>query len=422
MRLPLLAMWFLFFVGSPALAQPITIQPGEPHQALFGDEDGGLVLSCTPELLPFIQGVERVEEGGVSHCVYQFIRHLRVGSEMLSLVMVRYASEHEEHSFLHESVALLDAQGRAFATVTQLDIEQHEELSRIRMRRFRRVSLPDESGNPRPGICIETVEERGAGSFTVWSLERRGRPWIPRVQHRAVDAWLFDFDRAQAVRLIRRSALDGLCPARGYARFVEGDSEDLGAVEARRVVGEVALPDDAPEARPAYVVPWRRGQRIRLRDVRRAFPGHRRYWLDSVGYENSPDTREPILCVGDDACRVRIGLINPDATDEPGRRMGWMLYGDTPRFAGEILVRDGSVEGPDGIRVGASYSALASSLEECVASYGDFIGMTCRSIREPTVFVQLQGDGFSHCDSNSDTPCSEALATAQVVEFNLARR
>jgi hypothetical protein len=101
--------------------------------------------------------------------------------------------------------------------------------------------------------------------------------------------------------------------------------------------------------------------------------------------------------------------------------MGWMLYGDTPRFSGEVLVRDGSVEGPDGIRVGASYRDLASALHECVALYGDFMGMTCRSIREPTVFVQLQGEGFSHCDG-SETPCSEALETAVVVEFNLAQR
>jgi hypothetical protein len=50
--------------------------------------------------------------------------------------------------------------------------EPREVDTRLRIRRFRVVTVPDELGHAQPGLCIETIEEHGPGSFEVWDLEQ----------------------------------------------------------------------------------------------------------------------------------------------------------------------------------------------------------------------------------------------------------
>ena len=164
-------------------------------------------------------------------------------------------------------------------------------------------------------------------------------------------------------------------------------------------------------------VMWRRGQSIGLRELRRAFPGHEQYWWDDAGFENSPDTREPILGAGrgsglERECLVRVSM---RATSRSSR--GATVRGAPRReaFGGEIVLRDPRFVAPQGVRVDASYAAIASSLDRCELHLGDFIGLVCSVGGEPNVSVELTSStGFAACDADAWRACTADLDAARV--------
>ena len=440
-RCTLVSLGLVFLMPFSARAQPVHLyldqprpaheRPGDGHQRLYR-EDGNddLALWCSGNAARYTSGVENVVDERGEHCVYHYTRHLLVGHVPLTFLLHRHGSEHEEHTFLSEDVAFVDAEGTLLATIPTLVIHQQESVSSLRFRRFILVPIADELGHPQPGVCIETIEEQGPGSFRVWALERHRRPWRPHARHRAVDAWIFENGR-----LLRRSALDGTCPARGYARFVEGDpSATPGAVESRRTIGEATLPDALPTPSvPPYVSPWRRGQRLSLRHMRRAFPGYARYWGDTAGFGYEPQDREPLLCAGDRAgtCLIRVALLRFSEAREMGEQMGMMTpNGEDPFFSGDIVVRDPRRDGPGGVRVGTAYRDVADNVTQCVVSHGDFEGMTCRSTLASVEvwFTAPPGEPHDSCFENPDdenpveTPCPGFLDAARVSQFSLESR
>jgi hypothetical protein len=238
------------------------------------------------------------------------------------------------------------------------------------------------------------------------------------MRHRSADAWRIEQALGGPI-LHRRAAYDGVCPRSGYARFVEGPLHEMGIIERRRGIGEARMPDARPLVRAPYASPWPRGQLLSMRHIRRAFPGHARYWWDDAGWENSPDTRFTVACAGhgrglDAQCLVRVSMLPRDQVG----RMGLTLVAERERFDGQIYVRDPRFVGPDGIRVGARHGDVSQALERCEAQYADFVGMVCRSRADPLIYVELQGDGFSECDG-SETPCAAALASAHVVALEI---
>jgi hypothetical protein len=336
---------------------------------LHADEDDDHWLGCDAAVLPYLEGVAPiVREDGTTTCRYAHVRHLVVGHHLFTLALERRGSEHEDLGSLEESVYFLDEQQRVFAQVEQLDIEQWAEESRVRVRRFRVTRFTEPFGYERAGLCIETVEEVGPGSLDSWEADAEGRPWRPTRRHRAVDAWVLEDERSVVPFLQRRAAYDGLCPARGYARFVDAGPRDMSNIEQRRVVGEVHLPDAIQRPAVPWRVPWPRGQHLTIADVRRAFPGHARYWWDMAGTESSPEPWQPLLCAGRGRglsadCLVRVTLLS---TEERGR-MGLMLPAGE-RFAGEHRVRDPRFStGLDGVQVGARYTTLAPRREDRIA-------------------------------------------------------
>ncbi len=441
MRLPALLTLALALVADAMRAGPVRAQPAPeespweeaapatmtepPTHRLHADEDDDGWLGCADEVLPFLEGVQRVSaEDGSSACRYTHTRHLLVGPRRWTLALERTGSEHEDHATIEESVYFLDEAGRAFAQVEQLDIEQYQEVSRMRVRRFRMSRFPDPLGYERPGLCIETVEELGAGSHDTWQAESEGRPWVPHRRHRAVDAWVIEDDTGLAPTLRRRAAYDGLCPLRGYARFVDAGARDMTNLERRRVVGETFLADAIQRPPMPWRAPWLRGQHLTVQDVRRAFPGHSRYWTTVAGTESSPEPHEPIVCAGRGRgigaqCLVRITLLS---FEERGR-MGLMLTRGE-RFEGSIAVRDpGFATGIDGVRVGARYADIASRLHSCELFQGDFQGLICGVPSAQGLFVELEirDPRMADCTEEAWSACP-ALDVARVSAIRLAPR
>jgi hypothetical protein len=236
---------------------------------------------------------------------------------------------------------------------------------------------------------------------------------------------VLDDDTSAVPTLRRRAAHDGLCPAAGYVRFVDAGPRETSNIEQRRVVGEVHLPDAIQAPAEPWRAPWPRGRHLTIADVRRAFPGHARYWWDMAGSESSPEPDEPIICAGRGRgpaaeCLVRVTLLSW----EQSGRMGLMLpVGE--RFAGEIRVRDPRfATGIEGLRVGARYVDIAARLERCELSQGDFQGLVCgvRGTSDLRVELEIRDDPrLAECSPEQWSSCP-ALDAAIVTNLVLAPR
>jgi len=155
---------------------------------------------------------------------------------------------HHEHDGMYgknEDVVVLSRNPPAteptvVATLTQLTFDVFDAGTTFRMRRQRVVDLDRDGADD---LCIESVEETGPGLFTLMDL--RGRPFRPMTRTRGIDAWSVSL-RGE---LVRRPALDGRCPARGYRPFVAPARPSADPVEARRSAQGEARGDVVPRQR-----------------------------------------------------------------------------------------------------------------------------------------------------------------------------
>lgn len=380
-----------------------------PSEYLYGAVTPDCVLGAS-------SGVEAVQlEDGRSVCAH--VRHVEIAGEIWTFALERFTSAHEDTMHLHEDVDLLDPRGRAVARLEQFDLDQVPDTTRLRVRRFRLTSLPGGGGAPAPGLCIETTEEIGPGFDGDWSeRDEDHQPWRPRRRYRAADAWRLETDGDTAT-LRRAAAYDALCPPGGYARFVDVGPREMSIIERRRLIGEVRLPDARTPPPTPWRVPWWRGRPITLAEVRRAFPGHARYWSTHARTGEEPNV--PVLCAGPavsaETCIVRVELL---------ARRERVHMGLPPSRAGRfasVRVRDPAYQtGLHGVHVGARYLELAPRLERCERA--ELGPPTCGVVGAAGLRVELEvGDeeGSLACDPDAWASCP-ALESATITALVLA--
>lgn len=161
-----------------------------------------------------------------------------------------------------------------------------------------------------------------------------------------------------------------------------------------------ARADDVP-APGAVPFPVATDRAPTIASLRRAFPG-RRVWRVTRYGENDPGFPIRAFCIGRGRrCSLELSLTQDGS-----------IHG--------LEVRDASLAGPRGIRVGATYRSLESVLEDdCMVSLGDETGMFCDVEGEPTVRVALMAPGLDDVrDRSSETPTTAELDAARVVSFH----
>lgn len=179
--------------------------------ALYREDEWNRALVC-PEQRAATQPADRHR----IRCDFAPVASLPTGPVPLTVALAQTAHEFDGMYGNDEDVVVLARNPMAtesvvVATITQLSIDVVDCRTTFRMRRQRVADLDGDGAND---LCIESVEETGPGLFTVMNLH--GRPFHPATRTRGIDAWSVD----PAGGLVRRAALDDLCPRRGYQPFV----------------------------------------------------------------------------------------------------------------------------------------------------------------------------------------------------------
>jgi hypothetical protein len=185
-------------------------RPEEHALALFTDDEFNRAPVCPeepPNQLP----------SGRLRCSYEPTSILSLGPATLWAGVARDESEFDGMYTHSEHVVLLVAQPSGppvvAHTLTQWKHEVYDCFSTLTMRRRRTIDL-DRDGQRE--ICIESIEERGAGLGVVMHLGDTNARWYPAERARSISAWSLD---ANARQLVRRTDLDAACPRRGYTMF-----------------------------------------------------------------------------------------------------------------------------------------------------------------------------------------------------------
>ncbi len=194
--------------------------------ALYREDEWNRALVC-PEQRAATQPADRHR----IRCDFAPVGVLATGPVALTVAL---ASTHHEFDGMYgtdEDVVVLArnpmaTEATVVATLSQLSIDVVDCLTTFRMRRQRVLDL---DGDHDADLCIVSVEETGPGLFSVMSL--RGRAFRPARRSRGIDAWSV----SPAGELVRRAALDGSCPRRGYRPFVERRVPPSDPIERRRL-------------------------------------------------------------------------------------------------------------------------------------------------------------------------------------------
>ncbi len=118
---------------------------------------------------------------------------------------------------------IVDASGREVGQLAQWYESVTDCATTLTIRRARSIDL---DGDGDRELCVETIEEAGAGLFEVLALEERSQRWYPSTRTRRVEA----FSIGEA--MTRLPGADATCPSDRYT-FLEAFQPRTGAIAWR---------------------------------------------------------------------------------------------------------------------------------------------------------------------------------------------